>query len=180
MDQAPFKLETWLPLAPLSAALRDPDAASNLSAPDLDWLRGHVETVRAQVLALDSPLGHGIIHGDAWAGNLLWHTASGPDAVVIGDWDGVSIGPREVDLIPTWHAAVRYGRGEQWAKNFADIYGYDLATWDGFPSLLAMRDLVQLTGPLRRSHDGPTFAESLRQRMDGVRSGDLKGVWRAL
>jgi hypothetical protein len=180
IQAVPFELEAWQPLASLSAALRDPVAANNLAAADLDWLRGRVDEVRAQVLALDSPLGHGVIHGDAWAGNLLWNTAAGPDAAVLGDWDWVSTGPREVDLIPTWHAAVRYGKGEQWADAFVNIYGYDLATWDGFSTLLAMRDLVQLTGPLRRAGDGPEFATALRQRLDGIQSGDIQVTWKAL
>lgn len=180
VDDVPFELETWQPLASLSAALRDPAAASNLADNDRAWLLDRVENVRNQVLALGSPLGYGVIHGDAWAGNLLWHTAAGPDAVVIGDWDWVSYGPREVDLIPTWHAAIRYGRGEQWARNFADVYGYDLASWDGFSTLFAMRDLVQLTGPLRRAGDRPEFAAALRERMEGIRTGDTSGVWQAL
>jgi hypothetical protein len=180
VDDVPFELESWQPLASLSAALRDPAAARNLADDDCAWLLRRVEEIRARVLALDSPLGRGVIHGDAWAGNLLWHTAAGPDAVVIGDWDWVSYGPREVDLIPTWHAAVRYGRGQRWANDFAEVYGYDLASWDGFSTLLAMRDLVQLTGPLRRAGDQPEFAAALRERLDGIRADGTGSVWRAL
>jgi hypothetical protein len=176
----PFELETWQPLASLSAALADPAIAGNLSEADHDWLVGHIKDVSARVLDLDSVLGHGLIHGDAWAGNLLWHTAAGPDAVVMGDWDWMSYGPREVDLIPTWHAAIRYGRGDEWADDFARVYGYNLASRDGFRTLLAMRDLVQLTGPLRRSADRPEFRAVLRERLDGIRNGDACGVWRAL
>ncbi len=175
----PFELEPWQPLTSLSAALGDPAARSNLPRDDLDWLVGYVTDMRTRVLALESPLGHGVIHGDAWAGNLLWNTAAGTDAVVIGDWDWVSYGPREVDLIPTWHAAARYGRGAHWSTSFAATYGYDLATWDGFSTLLAMRDVVQLTGPLRRAGDGPEFAAALRQRFDAIRSGDRNAVWQA-
>jgi aminoglycoside phosphotransferase (APT) family kinase protein len=176
----PFELETWQPLTSLSAALHDPATARNLADDDRAWLLGRVNEVRAQVIALEWPLGPGLIHSDAWAGNLLWHTTAGPDAVVMGDWDGVAYGPREVDLIPTWHAAIRYGRGEQWTKDFADTYGYDLTTWNGFSVLLAMRDLVQLTGPLRRAGDRPEFAAALRQRLDDIRYDNVQAVWRAL
>ena len=134
----------------------------------------------AQVRALDSPLGHGIIQGDAWTGNLLWNTTTGSDAAIIGDWDWVSYGPREIDLIPSWHAATRYGRGQAWADQFAEAYGHDLAGWDGLPTLMHMRDRVQLTGPLRRAGDSPTFADVLRERITGVRDGASEKVWRAL
>jgi len=180
VDTVPFELEPWQPLTALSAALADPSATSNLTTDEYQWLTGYVADVRAQVLALDSALGYGLIHGDAWAGNLLWHTAAGPDEVVIGDWDWTSSGPREVDLIPTWHAAIRYGRGYQWATDFAAVYGYDLAQWDGFPVLFAMRDLVQLTGPLRRAGDRPEFAAVLRERLEAIRKRDFQAVWRVL
>jgi hypothetical protein len=45
---------------------------------------------------------------------------------------------------------------------------------------MAMRDLVQLTGPLRRAGDRPEFAAALRQRLGGIRRGDTEAVWRAL
>jgi len=180
VEAVPFELESWQPLTSLSAALADPTVAGNLPGQDRHWLRNRIEEVRAEVLALDSPLGHGLIHGDAWAGNLLWHTAAGPDEVVIGDWDWMSYGPREVDLIPTWHAAIRYGRGYEWARSFTRVYGYELVHWDGFPVLFAMRDLVQLTGPLRRAGDRPEFAAVLRERLEGVRSLDFRAVWLGL
>jgi hypothetical protein len=180
IEAVPFELDPWQPLTSLSAALSDPAAAANLTRSELDWLGGLVEEVRAQVGSLHWPLGHGVIHGDAWAGNLLWHTAGGPDAVVLGDWDWISLGPREVDLVPTWHAVARYGRGEQWAEAFARVYGYDLTAWEGFRTLLTMRDLVQLSGPLRRARDAPRFEAALRQRLDGIRRGDMQATWRAL
>jgi hypothetical protein len=180
IDAVPFELGPWQPLASLSAALSDPAATTNLAPSELDWLRHRVEEVRDRITGLTSPLGRGVIHGDAWAGNLLWHAAAGRDAVILGDWDWVSLGPREVDLIPTWHAAIRYGRGKQWADAFASVYGYDLSAWDGFRTLLAMRDLVQLTGPLRRAGDDPQFDAALRQRLNGIRNGDMQVIWRAL
>ena len=48
-----------------------------------------------------------MIHGDAWWGNLL----RDGDRVVLADWDNVSTGPREIDLIPTLQAP-RFGLPE--------------------------------------------------------------------
>ena len=67
---------------------------------------------------------------------------------------------REVDLIPTWHAAARYGKGAARSEAFAHRYGYDLARWDGFRTVMDMRDLVQLTGPLRQSRRLPETSAS--------------------
>ncbi|MGY0233918.1 phosphotransferase [Longispora urticae] len=178
-EPPPVLLEHWKPLTSLSAVLDAPEHAEALAPDDLAWLRDLVIDVQARVQALDSPLGHGLIHGDAWAGNLLWNTTAGPDAAVLGDWDWVSIGPREVDLVPTWHAARRYGKGPEWTATFATVYGYDLARWDGIETLLLMRDLMQITGPLRRAGDSPVFGEVLRERLAGVKNGS-GGSWRGL
>jgi hypothetical protein len=60
------------------------------------------------------------------------------------------------------------------------VYGYDLTACDGFSTLFAMRDLVQLTGPLRRATDRSEFAAVLRQRLNGIRRGDVEATWQAL
>lgn len=113
--------------------------------------------------------------------NLLWSSSTPrPDDVVLGDWDRVAYGPREVDLVPTWHAARRYGKGSDWTRQFIGEYGHDLAYWSGLPTLLAMRDLVQVSGPLRRAPQSAPHARALRQRVHSLRAGDTSTVWTAL
>jgi aminoglycoside phosphotransferase (APT) family kinase protein len=180
LPPAPADLDVWVPLRSLCTAVREAPAAGVLSPDDRDWLLTRIDAVRAALAALDWPLGHGLIHGDAWAGNLLRDTAAGPDAVVLADWDSVCRGPREVDLVPTWHAARRYGRGPAWADAFADVYGHDLAAWPGFETLYAMRDLVQLIAPLRRAPHDPILARVLYQRLAGIQRGDTTETWQAV
>lgn len=167
------------PLASLETALHEP-AADRLRPGEQEWLLDQVGLVRHEISRLHWPLEPGLIHGDAWAGNLLHDHVAGPDAVVLGDWDWVSHGPREIDLIPTWHAAIRYGRGPNWVRAFTDHYGYDLATSPGFDILMRMRDLVQITGPLRRATHAPAYHAALRQRLDAIRTGDTSTTWAAL
>jgi hypothetical protein len=178
LPDPPHPLPDWRPLTSLEATLR---TVGDDVLPDADraWLLAEVIDTRARLAALDWPLGTGLIHGDAWAGNLLWDTTAGVRRCLLGDWDGLSRGPREIDLIPTWHAATRYGRGPAWAEAFTAAYGYDLAGWDGYPLLSRMRDLVQLTGPLRRTRPGTVFEDVLRQRLAGIRARDTS-TWTAL
>jgi hypothetical protein len=42
-----------------------------------------------------------------------------------------------------------------------------------------MRDLVQITGPLRRAHDDDRYRRSLRQRLADIRTGDTTSRWKA-
>jgi hypothetical protein len=67
-----------------------------------------------------------------------------------------------------------------WISDFISQYGYDLGQWDGYPVLMAMRDLVQLTGPIRRARDSDRHRRALRQRLDSLRCGDTTSIWRAL
>ena len=171
LPRPPVELPPWTPLRSLETALRAPSALAAINFEEQHWLLDHINQIRHELDRLDFPLGWGLIHGDAWAGNVLWNTAAGQVATVLGDWDSVSWGPREIDLIPSFHAARRYGRGPGWAEAFVEAYGYDLSGWAGFPALLAMRDLVQLAGPLNRAPHEPALAQALRERLDGIRSG---------
>ncbi|WP_067840682.1 aminoglycoside phosphotransferase family protein [Nocardia lijiangensis] len=172
-----IELQQWTPLESLHGALLVDSTVSVISEDERAWLLSRIDQVRTQLTELDWPLGVGLIHGDAWAGNLLWDNRINPPRPILGDWDWVSIGPREVDLIPTWHAAVRYGRDETWVRNFIEEYGYDLSQWSGYQVLLDMRDLVQVTGPLRRATTSVEHAHRLRQRIDDLRAGNRQSSW---
>ncbi|UGT58829.1 phosphotransferase family protein [Nocardia asteroides] len=173
------QLPRWIPLESLHAALTDSRAAcEHLRVDERQRLLDMVGDVREEIAAIDWPLGDGLLHGDAWAGNLLWRNTGIGLAPILGDWDWASIGPLEVDLIPTWHAAIRFGRAQDWIDAFIREYGYDLRTFDrGFQALRRMRDLVQVSGPLRRASTSPDHAARLRQRVEGILSGDETGSW---
>lgn len=87
-EDPPLDVERWQPLTSLAMVLDDPTYAGVLSPSDLAWLGDVVADVKDRVQALDSPLGHGLIHGDAWAGNLLWDAASGP----VQQWSAIGTG----------------------------------------------------------------------------------------
>lgn len=170
-------LSQWRPLTTLRSVLNAEPTHAGLSEKDAAWLLDQVNVVTDEVEAFDWPLEPGLIHGDAWAGNLLWDTSMRP---ILGDWDGVSFGPREIDLIPTWHAAVRYGRDRSWVERFVASYGYDLAASPGFDLLMRMRDLVQLSGPMRRAKQSAAHHAALRQRFEAIRDGDRATTWTGL
>jgi hypothetical protein len=63
----------------------------------------------------------GMIHGDAWRGNLL----RDGNRVVLQGWDTVSTGPREIALVPT-PQATRFGLPEAQRDAFVAAYGQDI------------------------------------------------------
>jgi len=176
----PRPLPAWVPLTSLHATVEDRLLSAALTDDERTWIMARIAEVRDKIAGFDWPLGNGLIHGDAWAGNLLHAAGARPAGVVLGDWDWVSTGPREIDLIPTWHAVARYGKPASRISDFISQYGYDLGQWDGYRVLMDMRDLVQLTGPIRRAPDSEPHRRLLRERLDSLQSGDTTSIWTAL
>ena len=108
-----------------------------------------------------------MIHGDAWRGNLL----RDGKRVVLADWETVSIGPREIDLIPTLQAP-RFGLQEEERDAFIAAYGRDIRTCGGYPVLREMRELSTLSANLRDGHTDPAAKRELVIRVKSLRSGD--------
>jgi aminoglycoside phosphotransferase (APT) family kinase protein len=67
----PIALPTWVPLASLHATVSDPARCAALTGDERTWIMTRIAEVRDKIAGLNWPLGTGLIHGDAWAGNLL-------------------------------------------------------------------------------------------------------------
>jgi hypothetical protein len=172
----PIDLTPWQPLTSLEEALRRDSIPTVLSSAEHGWLLERLEEVRVDLRDREWTLGDGLVHGDAWLGNLM----AGPGGPVLGDWDRVARGPREIDLVPTWHATRRYGRGRGWTDRFTAVYGYDLERSPVYEDLMTMRDLAQLPGPLRRAPHSPVHERALRQRLGALMAADTHSTWAAL
>src|SRR5205807_9532706 len=114
------------------------------------FLGDRCEELLSAYAELRFELPRGLVHGDAHRGNLLW--AGG--GTVLCDWDSVSIGPREWDLVPTHHGA-RFGLSAEDRAAFTAAYGYDLVGWPGFAVLRDLRDLFTLGAYMRNARTNP-------------------------
>jgi Phosphotransferase enzyme family len=97
LEPPPVPLPAYRPLASLPRRI---EASHAISDDDRAWLLVRCPQLVRAYHRLSFPLPAGMIHGDAWRGNLL----RGQNRVVLADWDAVSTGPRETDLIPTLQA----------------------------------------------------------------------------
>jgi len=172
LPQPPVTLDEYVPLAHLGSALE-----SDLPLPDEDrtWLADRRLRLLAAYGRLDSALGVGFIHGDAYPGNTLWDG----QLVRLGDWDEVARGPRELDLVNT-HQGARFGRSAAERQTFSDAYGWDVTVWPGYPVLREMRDLHTLGAFAERAarRDQSAVAE-LWHRVATLRAGDADTRWHA-
>jgi hypothetical protein len=92
---------------------------------------------------------------------------------VLADWDAVSTGPRETDLIPTLQAP-RFGLPEHERDAFIAAYGHDIRGWPGYPVLRDIRELSTITALLRDAHLDPAARGELQVRLTSLRTGDAR------
>jgi aminoglycoside phosphotransferase (APT) family kinase protein len=160
----PFPLPDFRPLGSVRRAIHTSQAIGD---DERAWLSDHCQhLLRAyDQLAFEPPAG--MIHGDAWRGNLL----RDGNRVVLADWDAVSTGPREVDLVPTLQAA-RFGLASADRDAFIAAYGHDARNWPGYPVLRGIRELATLTALLRDTPADPAAKDELQARIRSLRTGD--------
>ena len=172
LPEPPVELHPYQPLKHLSDSVA---ASTTLPAGDLAWLLTRRTELLDMYAHLDFPLGQGWIHGDAYPGNTLWDG----DRALLGDWDEIGTGPRELDLVNT-HQGVRFGRTQAERDAFTAAYGYDVTAWLGFPVLREMRDLHTLGSYIRLADTGNEHAATeLQFRLDTLKQGNTDAQWNA-
>jgi Ser/Thr protein kinase RdoA (MazF antagonist) len=160
----PTDLPAYEPLWSVAKAI---DHSAALTRQERAWLAGHCRSLVEAYRDLNFALQPGTIHGDAYRGNLLRDGSR----VVLADWDSVSHGPREIDLIPTLQAR-RFGLPDDQRAQFTAAYGHDITTWPGYPTLRDIRELSTLTALLRNARTDPPSLHELRHRIHSIRQKD--------
>jgi aminoglycoside phosphotransferase (APT) family kinase protein len=158
---------------PLGSLREDVSRCAWLTTSQRSWLLSQCADLGQQYKNASWPLGCGLLHGDAYTDNLI-HAR---DGAVLADWDSVSYGPREQDVVPT---RMRYRFGEppsRW-EEFCQAYGVDPRMLADLPVLLRMRELRSLS-PYIRSRDPAAQAEVTRRIAD-LTSGRQDQPWTAL
>jgi hypothetical protein len=98
--------------------------------------------------------------------------------VVLGDWDSVSYGPRELDLVPTsmWR---RFGRPRAEWDQFCVAYHINADDLPGLQLLQQLRELHALAAYVRNATD-PDFRAELAKRVASLQAGADTPPWRAV
>ena len=164
LDPPPVPLPAYRPLASVRRAI---ESSRAIDENERTWLRDRCEQLLDAYGQLNFPLPAGMIHGDAYRGNLL----RDGHRVVLADWDAVSTGPREIDLIPTLQAP-RFGLPEAQRDAFIAAYGQDIRSWDGYPVLRDIRELSTTSALLRDGHADPAAAQELQIRLRSLHADD--------
>lgn len=173
LHAAPIPTDFGLaPLAPFVRLSERIDGASTLSEDDRAWLRRRLEILEQAYAELPPGLPKSVIHGDAWAGNVVV-TEEG-DAIFL-DLERCSVGPPEWDLVST---AVRYSTfGTMSAaeyRDFAQTYGHDVMQWPGFEMMRNIRELRVTCYAAQRASEDEKFRDEAAVRVASLRG--LRGA----
>lgn len=162
------------PASPLGSLPEDTKRCAWLTDAQRSWLLGRYQDLQRQYANATWALGCGMIHGDANPENLI-HTR---DQVLLSDWDSVSYGPREQDVVPT---SIRYRFGHpktEWDQ-FCAAYGVDPRDLPGLGVLRQMRELRTL-GPYIRSTGHSQAQDEVTRRVADLMIGTQTKPWRPL
>jgi hypothetical protein len=152
------------------------DEAVGVQDGDLAFLRDELAAVEGllEELADVEPLAPpGVVHGDAFLGNVV----ASPAGPVLCDFDGVSVGPREWDLVPVAVGALRFDYAVGLHEEFVRAYGVDVTAWPGFAALRRLRELQLVTSVLPVLDANPALRPQWLLRLDSLRRGDASVRW---
>lgn len=175
-DQAPPPFELRRLTDPLSDAAAAVNSPTGMAEGDRRWLSGRIGQMRRHWEELAPAQTRGLIHGDAHPGNLFRLQWGG--GLVLGDWDGVSLGPREWDLVQIHYFARRFKRyDESDLEQFTQSYAWDVRDWEGFEHLMLLREIYSLSSYIWRAATEPWARDEVAHRVQTLREGDATAAW---
>jgi aminoglycoside phosphotransferase (APT) family kinase protein len=173
IDEPPSTIPAWDPVGSIRRRIETADGASD---DDLSFLTHECNDVEAAVQNLDRTpplLAPGLIHGDAFLGNLV----PARPAPLICDFDSTAGGPREWDLTPMAVSSLRLNQPLDRQRDFARAYGLDVTTWDGFPTLRRLRELQLVTSALPTLNANPALRPQWEHRLASLKNHDTSVRW---
>lgn len=150
-------------------------AASHLPSEDRSWLTRRVDQLRGQLAGLQVGRGDGVVHGDAWQGNVAVPKNGTP---ILLDLEHVSRGLPDWDLIPV---AVDYADFARLSSTdydeFVAAYGaHDVTTTPAFRVLADIQELRWVVFVLSKAASSPQAARETCHRLACLR-GEIDRPW---
>jgi Ser/Thr protein kinase RdoA (MazF antagonist) len=164
-------LQPWRQLA--SSDRRLAQQREHYAAEDVRMLTQWSKRIAGELEEVQPALPAGVVHGQAEVGNVLFRAGQ----PVLIDFEQVSIGPREWDLVHTAVVVTRFGRPDQCYRDFADAYGFDVRTWDGYQSYRRLWELCATTWLMQHDRHDRKVAQEIEVRLQTWRDDDPDARW---
>ncbi|MGW5384158.1 phosphotransferase enzyme family protein [Nocardia sp. NPDC003963] len=159
----------------LDPLARVSDRIDKAPIPDQDkvFLAQIKEHLAAKLNELNYKLSVGVNHGDVHIKNVI---ISPEGTGTLLDFEAVNIAHHEWDLAKTaTEAAMGMLPADAYAR-FADSYGYDLTSWDGFPDICSTTQLRMVAWLAQNVGHNERVANEYRKRIQTLRYG-LTEFW---
>jgi aminoglycoside phosphotransferase (APT) family kinase protein len=163
------------PIAPFVRLEERISTAATFAEDDRAWMREHLAELRRRYTRLPKGLPPCVVHGDAWIGNVV-STTDG--RVVFLDLERTAIGPPEWDLVHTAikHTSFGWIEAGQY-REFCEIYGSDVTTWEGFDLLRDIREFRMTCMAVQIASTNPAYREQAAHRLGCVRGARGPRPW---
>lgn len=167
-----FDLPTVAPFVRLRERITE---AAALAVEDREWLLHHLAELESRFADLPAGMPWCAVHGDIWAGNVV----VADDVPTLLDLERFAYGPPEWDLTSIAVDYTTFGdmTAQQW-REFADSYGYDVLSWEGFDTLRGARELRKVTFALQMAAERPDLAEQATYRLRCIQGRCGPRPWR--
>ena len=149
--------------------------AKSITDEERHWLLDHLDELRQRWSSRPVGAPECIVHGDAWAGNVVNADGQG---VTLLDLERCAVGPPEWDLAST---AVRYTTfGTMDAdeyREYCTAYGRDVTAWEGYELFRDIRELRVTCYAIQRARDDLTLTDEAQLRIDCLRGTHGPRPW---
>lgn len=140
---------------------------------DLEWLQERCDQIAQHANHFASYLGERCLHGDFHSGNVI-NTTRGP---ILSDFETVSIGPVEWDLVPILVAVRRFGLPDAEASHLFQGYGADPRLHTDVTPLLDARELAMVAWLLQNRFRSTADFQEASNRLRSLRDRNTSAPW---
>ncbi|WP_454852279.1 phosphotransferase enzyme family protein [Promicromonospora soli] len=143
---------------------------------DRAWLLGQLADLESRWAERPPGLPEAVIHGDAWAGNVVDVDGQG---VTLMDLERCSVGPPEWDLTSTACRLTSFGTlsAETYA-DYCDAYGFDVTQRAGFELFRDIRELRVTCFAAYVAQSRSNLRDDAQLRVDSLRGRNGPRPWR--
>ncbi len=138
-------------------------------------MKKKLHDLEADYKSFKSDLGVSIIHGDAHPGNVI----SSNNKLFLCDFDSISVGELEWDLVVPAMAIYRFGLEKAVFDNFSKSYGYNILSHPHANTVLKIRELGTIAWLCLNHGLSDEINLEINHRLQTLKNNDETALWNA-
>ena len=171
---ATIELPRLAPFGTIRQKLSNADGAAWISSSDLAWIVNRLAELESQYENAVADIPSGVIHGDAWQGNIAVPHRGEP---VVLDLEDFAVGPQYWDLLPVAVDHTDFARiSRPEYEGFVAAYGIDVTTTSAYRTLADIQELRWTSYVIGKADYDPAAAREAAHRIACMR-GEKPKPW---